>query len=539
MSLLETTVREAELRFIHVAGGQDVLKARTVEWNETVDGKIPQWGATLMNPRARLAGRVKDLDRVECWVRRDAEPALSRVFVGMLGKNGQDFRAGALGRYDLSGPCFDGWLERRHLTRTVVDPIDVGTFLHEFMDGNDFGLDLSLVPDPYGETIADMVFDYADWHDVLIRVTESVGAGFHIDADLRLHIYPRGITSSGIVDDGTGFAEWRDVRDAEGVVNVVRGIGGTSKVVASEQTTSTSYYRVTDAIVLTTSFIWPREEMPLLEVWAKSVTGSASGLEVRIESDNGAGARSGVPLARWLFSANEVSGLGAYGTIFFPRHFIGPGTRIHLILHGTTADGVDIGVNGTNVPRYRAYVGYSVASEKHDSASIAAFGRHEGRPLRDANITTLEELDVRLEVILAKYAWPLVVGSFRARDTAYLAAPMGHTIVVNLPEVDASLNGAVLAIVERHHRLRVGGKYELELTVADGEREHELGNHLAVLVRRLEYLEASSLRQNSNALQLLTGADSQQVLESLNTIAATPSGSFVYGTAAYGLADYG
>lgn len=528
-----------ELRFLHAAGGTDTVKARQAEWSETSDEKIPDWGANLHNPRSRLAGKVRDGDEVEVWIRRDAEAVKTRVFVGLVGTIGQDFRSGKLSDYDVGGQHYDAKLQLRHVTRTVNKPTDVGALIHEVMTGNDIGLSLAGVANPYGVTVDDVVFNYVDWHEFLTRLSGAVGAGFHTDKDRVLNFYPRGTVNSGITEDGSGIGTYRGVRDSNQVINVVRGFGGTSKVLHASQTTQTALSRVTVAATKTVRVLWPKEELPLAEVWCKSVAGSNASLEVRLESDN-AGAPSGVPLARYLIAAADLPPAGGYATVFFPKHSIGPGTYVHIILQATDPAGVDAGVDGSGALAFKAYVGYPVASEKTDATSIALYGRREGRALRDSDITSLEELDLRLQVTLTKFANPLITGQFDAFNLAYLTATLGQYITVNLPEVDPVLNGKQLALKERRHLVRMGTPYDMTVLVADGEREREMGNLLAALLRRVEYLESSSLRNQSNVLQLLTASDSV-TLADVATVTVTASGSFAYGqsNANYGFADYG
>lgn len=515
------------------------MKAREVEWTESSDERISEWGANLHNPRSRLAGKVRDGDEVEVWIRRDAEQSKSRAFVGLVGTVGQDFRTGKLSDYDIGGQHFDAKLQHRHVTRTVNKATDVGSLIHSVMAGNDIGLSLTGVPNPYGTNVDDMTFNYVDWHEFLARLAGSVSAGFHTDKDRVLHFYARGTVNSNITENGSGLGNWRSVRDGQQIVNVIRGFGGTSKVLTASQTTQTGLFRVTTTTTKSVRVLWPKDEIPLLDVWCKSVAGSNAALEVRIEADNATNP-SGVPLARYLIPAADIPTAGGYAVVFPPRHIIGPGSFIHIIVQATEAAGVDVGVDASGNLTYRAYVGYPVASEKSDAASITTYGRREGRALRDSDITSLEELDLRLQVVLTKFAKPLIVGRFDAFNLAYLTATLGRFMTVNLPEVDPTLNGKQVTIKERHHRIRTGTPYELSVLVADGEREREMGNLLAALLRRVEYLEASSLRNQSNVLQLLTANDSVSLADAA-TITASPTGSFAYGqaNANYGFSDYG
>lgn len=543
---LKSQIRELEARFSHKAGGSDTIFANRLTFDEGTDEKVGAWKASFWNPSSRVVNKIKSGDEVTFWLRKDAEGALSRIGGGVVGPMRRTFERGKISRIDVEGLEFSHLLTFLHSTKSVVGEVDVGTLIHDVWEetgaASTLGITLGGVPDPFGATVKNVRFDYVDLLEFLTRLAELVGAGFHVDSGKVLNFYLRGVADSGITEDGSGGVGFEFTEDPETIENVVRGYGGRVFEAQKKQETRGTTSTVTTSVERSVRFQWPLDEIPKIEVWVEQVSGSTSDLDVRLEAEGTAPNPNGVPLARTTIKAADIPASGEYKEALLPSHTIGPGSWVHLIVKATTVLGVKVGVdNGTDLNlTYRAYSAIELISEKSDLASIASYGRREGPPIRDSSIQTLDELLLRIDARIRNYKLPTHTGTFEVVKTAYLTATLGRFVTVNLPELDAALNGKQMALTGRKHEIR-DHHYYLFVSLAEGPRERQAGDVSANIIRRLQQVETDRASASSTLVQLLTATDTQAHADAA-TITAAAKGSFRWGSGAnrnkWGLGDW-
>ncbi len=186
---------------------------------------------------------------------------------------------------------------------------------------------------------------------------------------------------SATADD---FGTWDvDVVDDE-LWNQIRVEGGTSNELGDEQPTQSSYQTVTDGNPISTQLDLTKSRIDEVHVWTRT-TGSEETLTVAIQEDVG-GSPTAIndqtkdlvnrPLSFEFLSDDDF-------TTFLLKRTDLPDAQPWLILRSDGSTGIDIGVDGSGTPAFKAFYPFDIVTRKSDLESINEYRRREHRIQRD------------------------------------------------------------------------------------------------------------------------------------------------------------
>lgn len=178
-----------------------------------------------------------------------------------------------------------------------------------------------------------------------------------------------------------------DVVDDE-LWNQVRVEGGTANNEGDAQTTQTGYQTVTAGNPITHQINLTKSRIDELRLWTRR-TGSGELMTVGIQEDVG-GAPTAVgdetkDLAQQQIPDDILEDPGFTDFLFSPTEL--PDEQPWLIVRSDGNTGLDVGVDGSGNPAYRAFYPFDIITQKLSLASINEYRRREHRIQRD-NVST-------------------------------------------------------------------------------------------------------------------------------------------------------
>jgi len=252
------------------------------------------------------------------------------------------------------------------------------------------------------------------------------------------------------VDETLTVAPYGDLGDVSSsstppTANEIRVEGGVDdeNLLDDSQTTQTSTTTLTDSTRKQVRVRARKREIPRVEVYTQAVSGSTDKIRVRVQADDG-----GSPVAPADADSDIASGTaedqpsdtGGYQDVRFGEYTLAPQGNPWLIFESTGSGGVDVGVDGTGTPTFKAHFFKPVITVEPSTSSQARFRLHE-RTVEDESVVTFDA----------------------ARQLA--RATLERTSVQRVT-VDAT------ALSARAHALRVGDLVDLDEPWARAEGTH-------------------------------------------------------------------
>lgn len=184
------------------------------------------------------------------------------------------------------------------------------------------------------------------------------------------------------------FGTW-DVDDSDDELwNQIRVEGGTDNDEGAAQETQTSYQTVTDGNPISTQINLPKSRIDQVDMWTRT-TGSEEELTVAVQEDKGGSPTAIDDSTKDLVNrplSHEFLADDGF-TTFLLKYTELPDPEPWIIIRSDGSDGIDIGVDGSGTPAYRAYYPFPIITQKASQSSINEYRRREHRIEKD-NITT-------------------------------------------------------------------------------------------------------------------------------------------------------
>jgi len=172
-----------------------------------------------------------------------------------------------------------------------------------------------------------------------------------------------------------------EITDEGDIINRVVVIGGFQQNADQSGGTQTTTTTVTDAVAKNQSFVPTEDYLSSVLVYTKLVTDSVSSLTISIQADSAA-SPDGKNVANGL-KVIQVDAIvdSGYTEFRFSRDVtLTPGDTYWMVLKGSTADGVDVGINGSDVLDYESRYPVRVAIMTNDDDSQTRYANSDGTP---------------------------------------------------------------------------------------------------------------------------------------------------------------
>lgn len=233
------------------------------------------------------------------------------------------------------------------------------------------------------------------------------------------------------------FGTW-DVDNVDDELwNQIRVEGGTDNDEGDVQETQTSYTTVTDGNPLQTQLNLPKSRIDQVDVWTKT-TGAEATITVAIQEDKGGAPTAVGDSTKDLAQEDiphEILDDDGFTTFLLEQTGL-PDPEPWVIIRSDGSEGIDIGVNDSGTPAYRAYYPYPIITQQSDQESINEYRRREHR-IEKENITTARAASARADRTLRRHADPR--GQFEANALSVRAHELrpAAAIEVDFPKETA------------------------------------------------------------------------------------------------------
>jgi len=334
-------------------------------------------------------------------VTRTLDSAAKKPILHIIGEDGEI----RMNNIIFSGRFFDN--EISALLKAILDSYDftTGDTLRTLADIDASNTEIEATP----YTIEEATYAWRELGSVIQELATTVGYEWYRDTDKVLHFFNPAdqVATHTIIDsDLDGAPELREVGD---IVNRAIVIGGFEQVTDQDGTTQTGTTTVTSTTAKNQTFTPTEDYLSSVLVYTELVTDSDSDLLISIQEDSGA-APSGVHLSNGQMTMNLDSiEDGDYTEFRFPRDVtLTPGDAYWIVLEGTDADGVDLGVAGATLDFMTRYP-VRVAIMANDEDSQETYANADGSPgiyskvLRDETIEDSQLAETKAMEMLMPY----------------------------------------------------------------------------------------------------------------------------------------
>lgn len=332
---------------------------------------------------------------------------------------------------------------------------EISTLLKAILDSDDFttGETLRTLADLGSSdaeieatafSIDEATYSWRELGSVIQELADTVGFEWYRDVDKVLHFYnPDNKAVSDTITDSDldGAPELREVGD---IVNRAIVIGGFEQVTDQDGTAQTGTTTVTSTVAKNQAFTPTEDYLGSVLVYTELVTDSDSNLTISIQGDS-AGSPDGINLSNGQMTLNLDSIDDAdYSEFRFKRDVtLTPGDQYWIVLEGTDADGVKVGVAGAVLDFVTRYP-VRVAIMANDDESQALYANVDGSPgiytavLKDASIEDSQLAETKANEMLMPY--PKVAGSLVVHGDDIKAGDIVQlTIALNGVDVDKTM----------------------------------------------------------------------------------------------------
>lgn len=287
---------------------------------------------------------------------------------------GED-QGGRLNHIFFSGRFYN--FEVSELIHAIMSSIDYTTGKTYYQLTGITDSDTLISSTPY--TIDEATYVWKSLGAAIKELADAVGYEWYVYSisvwDLIKFYDPGGEAVVSITDaDLEGVPTITDVGE---IVNRAVVVGGYQQTEDKSGNTKTTTTTVTDAVAKNQSFVPTEDYLSSVLVHTELVTDSASSITISIQGDDAA-APDGVNLSNGQKTIKLDSIIDAGYTEFrFDSHVtLTPGDTYWIVLKGTTADGVKVGVNGSAVLDYETRYPVRVAVMSNDDASQDKYGMY-------------------------------------------------------------------------------------------------------------------------------------------------------------------
>lgn len=350
----------------------------------------------------------------------------------------------------------DGGIRLNHIMFSArFYDIEVGALVHAIMSGVDYttgktyyqlagiyATDMEIQSTPY--TITEATYVWKSLAAAIKELADAVGYEWYIYnfspwKFLKFYDPSAAAVSEQILDaDIEGSPEITDEGD---IVNRAVVIGGFQQNTDKSGGTQTTTTTVTDSVAKNQSFIPTEDYLSSVLVYTELVTDSASTLTLSIQADSGA-APDGKNVANGLkvIQVDAITDAG-YTEFRFSRDVtLTPGDTYWMVLKGSTADGVDVGINGSAVLDYVSRYPVRVAIMSNDDDSQSTYGMYM-KVHRDKKIEDSEHAEQIANSLLRPN--PKKVANITVRGDSIAA---GDVIMLTLSEPGIAINKTMKVI---------------------------------------------------------------------------------------------
>ena len=267
------------------------------------------------------------------------------------------------------------------------------------------------------------------------ELAETVGFAWFRDTDKKLHFFDPAAAAiaATIVDaDLEGSPIITNVGE---IVNRVVVVGGYQQTEDKSGNTKTTTTTVTDSVAKNQSFVPTEDYLSSVLVYTELVASSASSITISIQGDSAA-APDGVTLSNGqkIIGLDSITDAG-YTEFRFDNHVtLTPSDTYWIVLKGTTADGVKVGVDGGAVLDYVTRYPVRVAVMSNDDASQDKYGMYM-QVFRDAKIEDSQLAEIKANEMLMSE--PKKVASLTLRDDARKA---GDVVQLTISETGIAID---------------------------------------------------------------------------------------------------
>lgn len=172
------------------------------------------------------------------------------------------------------------------------------------------------------------------------------------------------------------------------LANQVRVDGGRDVAIGDQQTNQSSFTTVTESSRITHQLSMRKSEVDRIDLYTK-LTGSGENVIVRLQKDDG-GAPVDVTDEQSDIATKNLDNVfitdDGLTTFLMPDHTL-PEPNPWMIIETDGSTGMDIGVNGSGVPRYDAYFPYPLFTIAQSESSIDKYRKREMR-VKDDTLDT-------------------------------------------------------------------------------------------------------------------------------------------------------
>ena len=232
---------------------------------------------------------------------------------------------------------------------------------------------------PYTIEIATYVWKSLE--DAINELADNAGYSWYRDVDKKLHLFdPANAEVAEQITD-SDITEPPEITEGGDIVNRAVVIGGFQQNTDKEGNTKTTTTTVTNAAAKNQSFVPTEDYLSSVLVYTELVTDSESSLILSIQADSAA-APDGNHVANGLKTlvVDSITNAG-YTEFRFARDVtLTPGDTYWIVLKGSTADGVKVGVDGGAVLDYETRYPVQVAIMANDEESQTKYANDDGTP---------------------------------------------------------------------------------------------------------------------------------------------------------------
>jgi hypothetical protein len=343
-----------------------VLSAGADTFSFTITNELDQYSYIEKGCKIRIMYGIGGLNEIRLvGIINEANKTLDGDLVlAMIEVSGEDW-TNRLNHIYFTDRFYD--MEVSEIVEAILDSQDhtTGKTYRELAGIND---DYSCI-DATAFTLDNASFVWSSLSSAFKELAEAVGFEWYVDINKRIHFYDPGEfpVSSTITDDDIHSVPV--IGTYKEIVNRAIVIGGYQQAVDLTGATRTTLTAVTTDVSLNESFVPTENYLSSVFVYTDLIDAS-SNMTLSIQGDS-TGSPSGENLPNGHVTINhDVITDGGYTEFRFENHItVTPGITYHMVLYGTTLNGVNVGVDASDNLDYNTRFPYRIAIMANDMDS--------------------------------------------------------------------------------------------------------------------------------------------------------------------------
>jgi RPA family protein len=230
-------------------------------------------------------------------------------------------------------------------------------------------------------SVDEATYVWASLEAAITELAENVGYEWYRDVDGKLHFFDPAaaeVVAQITEADLDGVPEITEIGD---IINRVVVIGGFQQNTDKSGNTQTTTTTVTDSTAKNQSFVPDEDYLSSILIYTELVTDSVSAITLSIQKDSAA-APDGINIANGLkvVKTDKITDAGYTEFRFASDVTLTPGETYWMVLKGSTADGVKVGIDGSAVLDYVTRYPVRVAVMVNDDESQETYKNADGTP---------------------------------------------------------------------------------------------------------------------------------------------------------------